>query len=58
MTSTGTTDEWTVVWVTMDECTSKTSKESSEIKLSTSCYSCSWIIHSFSNAVCSSLVLV
>ena len=32
----------------MDECTSKTSKESSEIKLSTSCYSSSWIIHSFS----------
>ena len=32
----------------MDECTSKTSKESSEIKLSTSCFSSSWIIHSFS----------
>ena len=31
----------------MDECTSKTSKESSEIKLSTSCYSSFWIIHSF-----------
>ena len=32
----------------MDECTSKTSRESSEIKLSTSCYSSCWIIHSFS----------
>ena len=32
----------------MDECYSKTSKQSSEIKLSTSCYSSSWIIHSFS----------